>query len=89
MVAPVSANWHNGMTSPDCRALAELGADALIRNSKGKTPRMQPGLSAEVREVLLDAEEASKKRRAEKQSKLWDGKMLATQTASACRLGCV
>ncbi|GAB4820540.1 hypothetical protein N2152v2_007586 [Parachlorella kessleri] len=29
-------------------ALAELGADALIRNFKGKTPRMQPGLSAEV-----------------------------------------
>ncbi len=72
-----------------CRALVTLGADALLRNAKAKTPRMQPGLSAEVREALLEAEEASKKRRAEKQSKLWDDKMKATQTASACRLGCL
>lgn len=42
-----------------------------------------------MREALLDAEEASKRRRAEKQSQLWDERMRATQTASACRLGCV
>ncbi len=71
------------------RALAGFGADALVRNAKGKTPRMQAGLSAEAREALLEAEEASKRHRAEKHSKLWDDKMKATQTASACRLGCV
>lgn len=80
-----------GHCGPDCacRLLSGRGADALARNAKGKTPRQLAGLSAEVRDALLEAEEASKRRRAERQAQLWDDKMRATQTASACRLGCV
>lgn len=61
----------------------------MLRNARGKTPRQQPGLGDEVRAALLEAEEATKKRREEKQSELWGSRLQATQTASACRLGCV
>lgn len=73
----------------NCRAMSLCGADATLRNVKGKTPRMQAGLDQAVVSELLDAEELTNKRKWEKRSKLWDDKMKATQTSSACQLGCV
>lgn len=80
-----AAAGHEGT----CHALLEAGADALARNGNGRTPRMQGGVPAGVKALLAEAEEAGKARRAAKQAALWDDKLRATQTESACRLGCL
>lgn len=72
-----------------CRALIEAGADALARNCHGRTARAQAGVSADIKALLEEAEAAGARRRAEAQGRLFNAKMRATQTESACRLGCV
>lgn len=46
-------------------------------------------MSGDIKALLEEAEAASARRRAEAQGRLFDAKMRATQTESACRLGCV
>ena len=72
-----------------CRALIDAGADALARNRHGRTARAQAGVCGSIRALLEGAEAASAARRAEAQGRLFDDKMRATQTESACHLGCV
>lgn len=72
-----------------CRTLLELGADPLARNSHGRTPRMQGGVGEETKALLGEAEDAARRRRADAQAALWDGRMRAAQTDSAFRVGCL
>mmetsp|Transcript_28547 Transcript_28547/g.77005 ORF Transcript_28547/g.77005 Transcript_28547/m.77005 type:complete len:148 (+) Transcript_28547:32-475(+) len=67
-----------------CQALLDGGADALRRNGKNRRPREVPKIPEHTRLLLTEAEEAAKKRKADRDSALWDEKMLATQTQSAC-----
>lgn len=66
------------------RALVDAGADPLRRNGKNRLPGSQLKLSAEVKEFLEAAEERAKEAKEAKRSELWDGKMRAAQTESAC-----
>ncbi|KAF5834940.1 hypothetical protein DUNSADRAFT_8128 [Dunaliella salina] len=72
-----------------CQALLDGGADALRRNGKNRRPREVPKIPDHTRLLLTDAEEAAKKRKADRDSALWDEKMLATQTQNACASGVV
>lgn len=68
-----------------CQALLAAGADLLSRNSHGRTARAQGGVGLEALALLAEAEEAVKRQR----EALWGAKLQATQTESACRLGCL
>jgi hypothetical protein len=46
-------------------------------------------LAPEVRALLAEAEEEARSQAQSKAAELWDGKMKATQTQSACGLRCV
>lgn len=50
---------------------------------------VQPKIPEATRQLLTEAEDAAKQRKAERDSALWDEKMLATQTESACSAGVV
>jgi hypothetical protein len=69
-----------------CRALIAAGTDVLVRNTRNRTAGTQIKLDPAVREYLFEEEEAARAARAGRNKQLWDGKLAATQTASACAL---
>lgn len=68
-----------------CAALLAAGADVLARNGRGRTARLQGGVPQAVKAALEEAEGEQKRRR----EAVFAAKLAATQTQSACRLGCL
>jgi hypothetical protein len=50
---------------------------------------LQPKIQDDVRAFLSEAEEEAKERKTAKTKALWDDKIAATQTQSACGVGVV
>ncbi|GBF99778.1 hypothetical protein Rsub_12218 [Raphidocelis subcapitata] len=72
-----------------CNVLIARGADVLRRNGRNRTPGGQLHLCESVREMLAAAEEVERAARAERKRTVWDPKLAATQTATACVLRAV
>ena len=68
-----------------CEALLAAGADVFARNGRGRTARLQGGVPAPVKAALEGAEARARQAR----EALFSAKLAATQTQSACRLGCL
>eukprot|EP00884_Botryococcus_braunii_P003719 jgi/Botrbrau1/13348/Bobra.0158s0004.1 len=70
-----------------CELLIEHGGSPLKRNKRNRTPAGQSRLDDELKSYLCAIEESAKQSQKLKQAGLWDEKMRATQTQSACGIG--